>query len=338
MVDLLSVENSQLNRGMQLLRDQVSARGWTADVPYIGSPHCFIDRGDGKPIHIFATTPPDVSYATAHLANDKYATYQVLKQLDVRQPETVLTLGSEPSSEVIDLLQRSKKVVVKPLDAGHGKGITVGVTSKDGLRLAMTYALTHSRSSDKVIVQQQYEHPEIYDIRLTFINFKFVAAMHRVPAWVATDGQSSLAELIDSENASDKRGVAYHSPLARIDAVAACEYLGDEQLRVYPAGSEVQVLGIANYGAGGEINDLTDEIPDWMLKIAEEIALKMQLPVCGIDFLTRRVPTATSTTEDLDAVLIEINKSPSLAIHDLPTNGQPRSAVSSYVDYLAHVG
>lgn len=336
MVDIFSIEDSKLNRGMQLLRDQFKLRGWKAQLSYIGSPHCFIDRGDGSPIHIFATTPPTTSYAAAHLANDKFATYQLLKTVSVNQPETVVADTSN-LDEAKQLLAKFGKIVVKPADAGHGKGITVGVETEQQLVAAVELALSFNKSSSVVVVQQQFDHPEIHDLRLTCINNKFVGAINRVPARVESDGKQTVAELIELENTSGKRGQPYYAPLAYIDIKQASGYLGSRADKVYPAGQQVQVISVANYGAGGEIHDVTDQIPKWMIESAEKISKVMQLPVCGVDFMTNIIPESTMTKEQIESVVIEVNKAPSLAIHDMPTTGKSRGAVATYVDYLASI-
>lgn len=336
MKDLSLVDDKRLNRGMQLLRDEIIKRGWTARLAYEDSPHCFIDRGDGKPLHIFSTTPPTTSYAAAHAADDKYATYQLLKENGIRQLRTVLVIDNS-HKEAVGLLNELGVVVVKPVDGGHGKGITVNVSTEDALEKAITYAKEHTKSSSRVIVQEQYAHSKMHDIRIACIDGKFIGAIWRKPANVMGDGVSTVRQLIERENATESRGVAYYAPLATIDTTQAEKFLGASFEYVPKQGEEVQVIGVANYGAGGETIDVTDDIPDWMRQEAEMIAVASGLYVCGIDYMTAHAMTPTSRRDDIDAVVIEINKCPSLAIHDLPTSGKSRGAVAAYVEYLSRI-
>lgn len=336
MINVFTVDDSLLNKGMLLLRQQFKNRGWKAKIPYIGSPHCFIDRGDGNTIHIFATTPPTTSYAAAHLANDKFATYQLLKTISVNQPETVVADASN-LQDAKQLLAKHGQIVVKPADAGHGKGITVGVKTEDQLTKAVDLAISFNKSSSVVVAQQQFNHPNIHDLRLACINNKFIGAINRIPARVEADGKHTVGQLIELENTSGKRGQPYYAPLAYIDTQQASGFLGSEISKVYPVGQQVQVMSVANYGAGGEIHDVTDQIPAWMIKSAEDISRVMQLAVCGVDFMTNIIPESTMTKEQIESVVIEVNKAPSLAIHDMPTTGKSRGAVATYVDYLASI-
>ncbi len=333
MIDLLTIPKTSLNQTTRLLQDEYASRGWAVLTPYVGSPHYFIDRGDGKEMHIFGATPPATSYAAAQLANDKYATHQILERADVVQLETVLV--DDDTTEAIELMRGCGKVVVKPVDGGHGNGITIGVTTVDELVRAVEYAKSFTGSSKKAVVQAQFDHHPIRDIRVLCIDFKYVAALMRVPARVFGDGILTIRELIDHENTSPKRGEPYRAPLARIDIDRAIQFLGEKMNSVPEVDEEVWVLGVANYGAGGELIDLTDDMPDWLIDQAERASRVAGLTVAGIDFMMADTPTKQQTIDSTTAVIVEINKCPSLAIHDQPTFGTPRGAAKAYVDYLA---
>jgi cyanophycin synthetase len=335
MIDLQAIAPNEISQSMRLLREEIIARGWRAKIPYTGSPHCFIDRGDGQDLHIFSTTPLTISYADAHLADDKYAMHVLLESADIEQLRTVLVMNDNNSKEAETLVEMCGKVVVKPLDGGHGKGITVNIANPTDLKVAIEYARLFTKNSNNVLVQEQYTHDNVLDLRLTCINGKFIAATYRMPARVRGDGVSTITQLITAENASDRRGEAYYAALANINMIAATTYLGDKTELVPADGEEVHVLGIANYGAGGETYDVTDDIPEFMVAAAEKVANVTNLAVCGVDFIVSALPQKDSSESDINPVVIEVNKSPSLGIHDLPTHGRSRGAVAAYADYLA---
>ena len=334
MIDLLTVPSLELNQTTRLLQNEFKLRGWSAVMPYIGSPHCFVDRGDGQELHIFTALPPTTSYAAAHLANDKYATHQLLERANITQLETVLV--DEDLSLASELMSKWGKVVVKPVDGSHGKGITVNVADENALQLAVEYALQFTSTNKKAIVQRQFTHDSIHDIRILCIDYKYTAALMRVPARVFGDGILTIRELIDKENASPNRGEPYRAPLATIDIDRAVQFLGEKIHTIPGIDEEVGVLGVANYGAGGELIDLTDDMPEWLIDQAIRAAKVSGLVVAGIDFMSATIPTIQQPMSD-DTVIVEINKCPSLAIHDQPTFGKPRGAVKTYVDYLATI-
>src|SRR5690606_4694218 len=98
----------------------------------------------------------------------------------------------------------------------------------------------------------QYDHSVILDIRIATINYEFIGAIHRIPARITGDGVHSIAQLIEIENESGRRGEPYRAPLAYINLDAAKTYLGDGISVIPGIGEDVFVLGVANYGAGGE--------------------------------------------------------------------------------------
>ena len=335
MIDISTIPDEQLTQTLRLLKGQFKERDWTAEIPYLGSSHCFIDRGDGKKLHIFSATPPTSSYAAAQLANDKFGTYQLLSGTGLPQPETHLLRSSESLDEAITFMQRAIKVVIKPVDGGHGKGITVNISTKEQLRRAITTAEAEEKSISAVLIQQQYMHDTILEVRILCIDYKFSAATWRVAARVYGDGTSTVGALIDAENMSEERGRPYFARLAVIDVEKAKEYLGEHINDVPVVNEEVYVLGIANYGAGGETIDITDALPDWLKQMAEAAAHACNLPVIGVDFMLAAMPTVESAVDALDPTIIEVNKCPSLSIHQAPTSGQSRNVVKTYVDYLS---
>ncbi|MBC7459550.1 ATP-grasp domain-containing protein [Candidatus Saccharibacteria bacterium] len=337
MIDLKTIPDEQLSQTIRIMKAHFIDRGWEVEIPYIGSSHCFITRHDGKKFHIFSATPPTTSFAAAHLANDKYGTYQALLGSGLPQPETHLLYNSDNTDEIELFMDRVKKVVIKPVDGGHGKGITVNVATAEQLQRAIAIAQAEEKSIAAVLVQAQYQHDAILDIRILCIDNTFTAATWRVPARVYGDGKSTVSELIEAENNKENRGRPYYAPLSIINIEQAKEFLGERINDVPKLNAEVPVLGIANYGAGGETIDITDELPGWLKEMAEEAARACEMPVIGVDFMLAHMPTPTSTIESLDPVIIEVNKCPSFVIHDKPTSGTPRDVVGTYVEYLSTI-
>jgi len=330
--EALALQMSGTNRLVCL---EALKRGWKVKVPYVPSGQMFFDRGDGRDVHVFSAVPPATSYADAHLADDKYATYIRLVEANIPQLESVLVGRDESLQDATDLIDRVKKVVVKPVDGGHGKGITVNVSSEQQLSAAVEVAKSFKKSISGVLVQEQFEADEMHDIRVAVIDGKFVAALERVPARVFGDGEHTVGQLIELENNKPERGGPYRAKLARIDITAAQRYLGGAIENIPAAGEEVRVLGVANYGAGGELVDVTDDVPSWMRDEAVQAAKTLKLSVPGVDYMVDRPLLASYGREDIQAVIVEVNKSPSLAIHDEPTVGQSRDVIPQYLDFIA---
>ena len=335
MIDLTTISAEGLSQTQKNIRQQVIVRGWKAEIPYSGSSHYFLTRPDGKKLRVFSSMSPLTSYAAGSLANDKFAVHNLLEKTGVPQQDTIKVSSTDSSiAESIRFMNQKGRVVVKPIDGGHGRGITVGVTDEAGLRTAIDTAIQNTKSIKAALVQEQFEADEIFDLRVLLIGYQYIAALIRVPARVFGDGEHSIAELISIENSRERRGKPYHAELATIKLDLATAYLKDHINDVPASGLEVQVMGVANYGAGGETVDVTDDLPEWLVLYAETTARVCELEVAGVDFMMAKFPKPDMKESELRIAMTEINKAPLLTMHDNPTFGKSRNAVNSYMDYL----
>ena len=321
----------------RLIIAEAKKRGWRVSSLHRGSSRLFIDCGDGKVRHVFGSMIASLSYNAASLSSNKQLTTELLAANGVRQLESLFIDVTEESDRINQFLSKHAAVVVKPYDGAHGDGIRLNVKSLEEVQDAAQNALALSSAKHKVIVQQQFKADQTFDIRLLCIDHKFVAAIHRVPARVYGDGSHDIEELISLENKRTERGEPYKKKYAFIDLVRAKHYLGSSISRVPASGEEVRVIDVANYGAGGELVDITDEIPGWMKREAELASKVIGLPIAGVDYLASSIPTATLDRSDIEAYIIEINRSPSLAIHDEPHIGNNRNTVPMMLDMLTHL-
>lgn len=310
-------------------------RGWSIRTPYLSSSHYFIDRGDGREVHIFSSTPPTVSYASAHLVNNKYATSLVLSGDGIAQlPIMMLDTKLSQIDEAMRFIDINGPVVLKPVDGGHGKGITVGVDDVNKLILSHRYALENIHTIQSVVMQKQIVAKELHDIRVAVVAGKVVGAIERIPARVRGNGSSTVAQLIEAENHQEYRGEPYRAKLAKIDIDRAMTYLGRAMNSVPLDGEWRSVMAVANYGAGGELVDVTDDLPRWMQDEAIKAAQTLGLDVAGVDYLLDRSPSMSLDRQDTQGVIIEVNKCPALSIHDEPTVGSSRYATEAYLDFI----
>lgn len=332
MVEIDQEMTTTMTSTNRLLCQEMLSRGWRVRVPYWYVSQFFVERNDGKRLHLFSSSPPSMSFAAARLSDDKLATSRVLEDAGVKQlPLMLIDDGSVES--VRQFMADHAPIIIKPLDGSHGNGITANVTTEQQLVEAINIA-QQSAKSGKVLAQKQLLGDDLKDVRVLVIDGRYIGAVYRVPARVFGDGTQSVRQLIEQENQQPWRGERYKAKLAHIDLEAVQVYLGDILEQVPAVGEEVRVLGIANYGAGGELIDVTDDIPEWMQCQAEKIAAVLELPVAGIDYMIDGDISAVVDGPNASAV-IEVNKSPALCMHDEPTEGSNRQAVRAYVDYLA---
>lgn len=316
MEDFFKVTPEGLTMSTKALQKTLKGRGWTAEYLHGTHQYVFAKRKDGKVLKIAGTAPESTSLFAGRIADDKLATYELLKKLGVKQSETEIATATSVSH----LLDKYGKIVIKPIDGAHGNGITTNITTLDAAMKAIETAKKFS-SSDIVIVQEQLNFTG-FETRVICINYEFVEALSRIPAQVTGDGKHTVSELIDIENRTI-RTKAYKSNLAFIDREYAETYLAEKGNKDYvpKAKEKVQVIKMCNIGRGGTVEDITDNYPEEKRVLAARIAKALELPVIGIDFLGDYV--------------IEVNASPSLYY---PLDG-PRAnlGIEKLVDYLEHL-
>jgi cyanophycin synthetase len=101
-------------------------------------------------------------------------------------------------------------VIVKPLDASHGRGISRRTRRESSLRQAFDVAQTFSR---RVVIEQ---FALGNDHRVLVVNGRVAACAERVPARVFGDGAKSVRALIEQENRDPRRGIGHTKILTHL--------------------------------------------------------------------------------------------------------------------------
>ncbi|MDB5163653.1 MAG: cyanophycin synthetase [Candidatus Saccharibacteria bacterium] len=322
----------RLKVSSRLVVNRALARGWVVE-PYESNPSIMklTLPSRAQPIHIFSAAPPHASYVASKIAQDKFITNKILADRGVPVPaELLLHAGHDLPQDAIDaFLAEHKRIIVKPLDASHGKGITTDITAKAALRKAISVAQKQAKTG-RVLLQN---HLEGLDLRVLCVGYKFISAIHRTPARVIGDGRHTVAELIDVTN--EDRGENYSKRLNKIPSNEAEGYLGKKRYNSVPAKQEiVQVLGVANVGKGGELQNVTTEVPQFLIELSEAIARTLFLPVCGIDFLIAKLPTKDVTKQQLHPVVIEVNETPMLMMYEDTESALQDRVIDAYLDFI----
>ena len=313
------IPEEELRHTSRALRRVFLKRGWR-DVKVIRDENMlfFATRPDGKQIRFGSSTPETMPLSSAKIADSKIASYFLMEQIGVPQPETVwLSENSEEwEGQLRELLKKYSRIVVKPTMGAHGNGVKTNITTiEEALEAAHECKGGHARAG--VIAQEQLDD-DVFEVRVICIDYKVIGACERVPAMVTGDGEHSILELIELEN-REMRGEAYMGKPARIDIEEARHYLVSNNIDVMsvPAvGEKVRVLQICNVGKGGTMRHV--ELSHEQAELSEKIAKAFQLPVIGVDFFGDKV--------------IEVNASPSLYC---PTGDDwANECVEKFVDYL----
>lgn len=268
------------------------------------------------------------------ITSNKLKSQSVLDAWEIPGPSTLVYTNLETAKTFID---QHGACVVKPIKGAHGDGITIGIKDTDSLQAAIQAA---QAIYPEVLIQQQVAGD---DHRLLFIDYRFVAAVKRIPAYAIGDGLNTVQQLVDNSNAKIKalwrdvrngvddadtsRGSTSPTP---IDEIIAAK--GKAILDQVPAnGEKVQLLDKANVSLGGQTQDITDQVNTELTDKISELLRNISLPFCGVDVLSTDIG---SSLDQHRSYVIELNAAPGLRLHELPTYGEPRQVCAMMAESL----
>ncbi|MEO1131571.1 MAG: cyanophycin synthetase [Cyanobacteria bacterium J06639_1] len=319
-------EEVRFGPSTQSLIDEATLRG----IPHIRlSSGSLVQLGYGKhQKRIEATTTEKTSLIATDIACDKRATKELLEDMGIPVPKGYKVRKLKELKETIEDVG-GYPVVIKPLNANHGKGITVDIRD---LETAETAYEAASAFSDTVLLEKYVVG---HDYRILVINNKVQAVAQRIPAHVMGDGTSTIAELIERVNDDPRRGFGHENVLTQITVDAMTERILEREGRtldtVLAEGERCILKSTANLSTGGIAVDLTDVIHPYNAFIAERAAQIIGLDVAGIDLIC---PDVTVPIHESGGAIVEVNASPGFRMHLAPSEGIPRNVAQPVIDML----
>lgn len=320
------MDTSSLELSTQVLIAEALRRGVAVEI--LDPVDNFIAlRRDGRTEYVKQATRTSAdTYISALLMENKQVTKHVLRAAGLRVPDGQQYHDAETAAK--DAARWSDRhIVVKPNSTNFGEGITIlGPTAgSEAYLAAVAVAFTHDAS---ILVEQFIEGREF---RFLVISGRTRAVLHRVPANVTGDGQSTIRELVEIKNRHPFRGEGYRKPLEKIRlgeieiAFLAAQNLTPES--VPKAGMTVYLRRNSNISTGGDSLDFTDTMPAVYQRLAEQATAVAGATICGLDMI---IPDLDQTGPDAPYTILELNFNPALHIHDFPAEGENRH-VERYV-------
>ena len=287
-----------------------------------------VQLGLGKNLRRIQATLSDYTSAIAiEIAQDKDDTKRVLRNIGLPVPRGAVARTVEEAITIAEDI--GYPIILKPLDANQGKGISPRADDEAHLRNAWTYS---SAWGTRVVVENFVSGR---DYRVLVVNGKVVAAAERVPAHVIGDGHTTIGDLIQQYNRDTRRGVGHTKVLTRIpDDAVTMEFLArsGRTFDTVPAAEErVFLRATANLSTGGTSIDRTNEMHPDNITACEMAAGVIGLDIAGIDVLT---PEISIPFRENGAVIIEVNAAPGIRMHTHPTEGTPRNVGAPILDML----
>ena len=291
-----------------------------------------VQLGLGRNLRRIQATLTDYTSAIGvEIAQDKDDTKRVLSNMGLPVPRGDVATTEGDAVAIAEEI--GYPVLLKPLDANHGRGISARLGDADAVRRAWPEAREHSR---RVVVES---FAEGRDHRVLVIDGCVVACAERVPAHVVGDGRHTVRELVVEANADPRRGAGHTKVLTRLPCDHTTEEylaLGGRTLETVPAaGERVLLRATANLSTGGTSIDRTDEMHPDNVTACEMAASSVGLDIAGIDVLT---PDISVPFRENGAVIIEVNAAPGVRMHTHPAEGQPRNVGAPILDMLYEPG
>ncbi len=303
------------------------------DVPWLRlNEYSMVQFGHGRwQERIQATVTSMTPHIAVEIASDKDETNRILGDLGLPVPEQHLVYG--PADAVRAANRVGYPVVVKPLNANHGRGVSLDLGDDELVEIAFEKAQEHSRG---VLVEK---FATGFDHRILVINGEVVAVSKRVPGHIVGDGTSTVAQLVEKVNEDPRRGIGHEKVLTRIEL----DYQANRLLELWgytsetvPAEDEVVYLrSTGNLSTGGTAIDVTDVIHPDNASMARRAAGAIRLDVAGVDFITEDI---TESYKDAGGIICEVNAAPGFRMHTNPVEGTPRDVAGPVLDMLFPAG
>jgi len=310
--------------------------GRERDIPWIRlNEYSLIQLGHGRyQKRIQATITSETHYISVELASDKEATNQMLADLGLPVPQQRLVYDPKNAARAAERI--GYPVVVKPLNANHGRGISVGMENPDDVAAAFELAQENNRGSRGVIIESFIQG---LDHRMLVVNGALVAVSKRVPGHVVGDGKQTVEQLVEEVNSDPRRGVGHEKVLTRLEldakAIEHLEELNYTKDTVLPAGEVVFLRSTANLSTGGTAIDVTDIVHPDNRDMAIRAVMAIGLDIGGVDFLSADI---SRSYKENGAAICEINAAPGFRMHVAPSEGKPRDVAGAVMEMLFPTG
>ncbi|MDP6705678.1 MAG: cyanophycin synthetase [Alphaproteobacteria bacterium] len=317
-------QNRRPDVGSRLLRKEATRRG----IPWLPLSEALILYGQGRyQRRTYKAFTDRTAYLGVQISSDKSACNRRLGQTGLPVPRQATARNKHQAVKAAEEI--GYPVVVKPLSADFGRGISLRLA--DAIEVEAAFARARKHSS-MVIVEQFIEGD---DHRLLVIDGNLVAAAKRMPAHVIGDGTRTITELVEIANLDPRRGASKKDVLSHITlddpAIEVLARGGYTPASVPKAGETVFARQVANLSAGGTAVDVTDRVHDDNRAIACAAAAIVGLDVAGVDLL---IPDIGRSYLEVGGAICEVNCTPGLRMHHAPSEGKSRNVAAPIIDLL----
>jgi len=301
------------------------------DIPWLRlNQYSLVQLGYGKyQQRIQATITSETKHIGVEISCDKEDTHNLLNDLGLPVPAQIMVYSE---SQALRAARRIRyPVVLKPLNANHGRGVSINLQDEEQVKTAFEFAREHGTS--RAVLVESYVTG--LDHRMLAVDGQLVACAKRVPGHVVGDGKKTVAELVDEVNEDPRRGIGHEKVLTRLEFDQQAKRLLSEadydETTVLAKGEIFYLRKTANLSTGGTAIDVTDIVHPDNKAMAERAIRAVDLDVGGVDFLTDDI---SQSYKDIGGAIVEVNAAPGFRMHVAPSEGESRDVAGAVMDML----
>lgn len=264
--------------------------------------------------------------------DNKHVTLARLRRADVPIPVSRLFQTSQTSAAALAAVAEQEyrwPVVIKPVSGSRGDGVFANISTVEELKASYEH-LVNDLGATRVLLE---EHARGDDFRIYVVGEKVIGAVRRIPANVTGDGVRTIRQLVKAKNSARKKNPFLSKGLIRrdveVDNMLARQGLNYDS--VPQDGVYVQLRHKANASAGGDVEDVTLELPEALHEAS----------VAAVGAIDGLAAGAVDVLWDRDAgtgsgsfVVIELNSRAHIGVNMYPTRGQGADVPRAIVDHF----
>ncbi|MBN2823916.1 MAG: ATP-grasp domain-containing protein [Campylobacterales bacterium] len=292
------------------------------DIPsfqYSSGASLYRQYGWGKNSRVFRNSSPiEDSYHGVFTSMDKAASKELLKNIGLPVAKDAIIHSKEQLPQAVEKV--GYPCVVKPIRGASGVGITANIKNFQELQTAFDFAKQSAFGNNPILIEKFIEGD---DHRLMVLDGEFVGAIKRTPTYIVGDGNSTIKQLIETINSERKNTLNNPKKLKQIpfdDTLT--KHLKTYNLSmddILEKNLKLPLNSVANYSAGGVIEDVTDKVHPQIKKVSQSIANVTQIFNLGIDYITTDIAKSYQQTR---GAITEYNHLPSLSLFKITKEPQ----------------
>jgi cyanophycin synthetase len=279
--------------------------------------------GYGKAQRRIWTAETDRTSAVGEgIAQDKELTRRLLSAAGVPVPSGRVVKDAADAWQAAQDL--AEPVVVKPVDANHGRGVSIRLDREDEVRAAFERA---AREGTSVMVERFVPGTQH---RVLVVGEQVVAAASGEADELVGDGTSTIRQLVEQANRDPRRGEESAKLLTPLELNDVALDLLRRQSFTSESVPQAGETVLMQYH-GDLTVDVTDRLHPEVAAACVLAAQTVGLDIAGIDLIAADIGQPLQAQ---GAAVIEVNASPGLVAHLKPLSGKPRPVGEAIVGQL----